>query len=118
MRQLSPGPGKHRQAQEVRAAAENEGATAVTPQIRKLLAQWAAHRIASAGNLPPELVRVSEEIGRLAPESARVIELEYCDPRPQKTKAAQLCMSRQMFSARLRWIHEQLAFSLWGNSVS
>jgi hypothetical protein len=90
----------------------------VTPPIRKLLAQWAAHRIASAGNLPADLQRVSEEIRRLAPESARVIELEYCDPRPQKTKAAQLRMSRQMFSARLRWIHEQLAFSIWGNSMS
>jgi hypothetical protein len=84
----------------------------VTPPIRRLLSQWAAHRIASAGNLPPDLQRVSEEIARLAPDSARVIELEYCDPRPQKTKAAQLRMSRQMFSARLRWIHEQLAFTM------
>jgi hypothetical protein len=41
-----------------------------------------------------------------------VIELEYCDPRPQKTKAALLRISRQMFSARLKWIHEQLAFQL------
>lgn len=90
----------------------------MTPPIRKLLAQWAAHRIASGGNLPPDLARVSEEIGRLAPESARLIELEYCDPRPQKAKAGTLHMSRQMFSARLRWIHDQLAFSLWGNSVS
>jgi hypothetical protein len=85
----------------------------VTPPIRKLLSQWAAHRIASAGNLPPELQRVSEEINRLAPESAQVIVLEYCDPRPQKTKAATLRMSRQMFSARLRFIHEQLSFAIF-----
>jgi hypothetical protein len=84
----------------------------LTSPIRSLLTQWAAHHIVSAERLPPELERVDVEIKRLAPESARVIELEYCDPRPQKTKAALLRISRQMFSARLKWIHEQLAFQL------
>jgi hypothetical protein len=90
----------------------------VTLPIRKLLFQWAAHRIASANSLPADVQRVIEEINRLDPESAQVIELEYCDPRPQKTKAATLRMSRQMFSAKLRWIHDHLAFLLWGNSMS
>jgi hypothetical protein len=90
----------------------------MTAPIRKLLFQWAAHRIAYAGNLPADLQRLSEEINRLDPESARMIELEYCDSRPQKTKAATLRMSRQMFSARLKWIHDHLSFLLFGNKMS
>lgn len=85
-------------------------------KIKQILATWACYR--GCTRMPAYLKGLNGEIRRLSPQSVRILELQYCDSRPQKTKAAQLRMSRQMFSARLRFIHEQLAFSLWGNSVS
>ena len=84
----------------------------MTSPIRNLLNQWALHRVEPVENLSADIKRVCDEISRLAPESTRILELQYCDPRPQKAKAAMLRMSRHMFSARLRWIHQQLEFSL------
>ena len=78
--------------------------------IKQLLATWACYR--GCARMPAYMKRVDGEIRRLSPQSVRILELQYCDSRPQKSKAAILGMSRQIFSARLRWIHEQLSFAL------
>jgi len=65
-------------------------------------------------NAPPDIVRLNDEIERLAPPFKRVLALEYLDRRPQKTKAALLGIPRQVFSMRVCWIHEQLAFAMFG----
>jgi hypothetical protein len=80
--------------------------------IKKLLAEWARYHTDHAEQAPGDIKRVAEEISRLNPKSVRVLELQYCDPRPQKVKAAILQMPRQIFSAHLRWIHEQLSFTI------
>lgn len=64
--------------------------------------------------MPEEVVKLDREIGKLAPGNRRLVALEYCDKRPQKCKAADLGMPRQVFSARLGWIQEQLSFAMWG----
>jgi hypothetical protein len=63
---------------------------------------------------PDEIVKLNTEIERLAPGFKRIIALEYLDRRPQKTKAAVLGIPRQVFSARLLWIHEQLNHVMYG----
>jgi hypothetical protein len=68
--------------------------------------------------MPEEIMRLNIEIERLAPPFKRVVSLEYFDRRPQKTKAAVLMIPRQVFSQRLLWIHEQLAFTMFGEEVS
>jgi hypothetical protein len=85
--------------------------------IKKLLAEWARYHIDHAEQVPGDIKRVAEEISRLNPKSVRVLELQYCDPRPQKVKGALLNMSREMFSAHLRWCHEQLSFALRLNAM-
>lgn len=64
--------------------------------------------------MPPEVKQLDEEIEKLAPNFKRILSLEYLDRRPQKTKAAVIGIPRQVFSARLLWIHEQLNFAMWG----
>lgn len=64
--------------------------------------------------MPTEVSSVNDQIERLAPGFRRVVALEYCDRRPAKTKAALLGIPREVFYARLRFIHEQLAFAMWG----
>ncbi len=61
-------------------------------------------------DLPPRIAKLSAQIECMAPSSQKIIEMEYLDRRPQKTKAAELGMPREVFSSRLRWIHEQLDF--------
>ena len=68
--------------------------------------------------MPAEIVRLGEEVERLAPKFKSVLSLEYLDARPQKTKAAVLGIPRQVFSQRLLWIHEQLSFAMFGEVVS
>lgn len=65
--------------------------------------------------MPAEIVKLNVEIERLAPGFKRILSLEYRDRRPQKTKAALLGIPREVFSARLRWIHEQLDYTMFGN---
>jgi hypothetical protein len=67
--------------------------------------------------MPEEIVRLNGEIDKLAPNCKRIIALEYLDRRPQKTKAAVLGIPRQVFSQRLLWCHEQLAYVMFGESV-
>jgi hypothetical protein len=81
-------------------------------KIKLLLAVWGSYRIDRAARMTEEVKRLDDEIHRLSPQSVRILELQYCDPRPQKSKAAMLKMSRQIFSAHLRWIHDQLSFAL------
>lgn len=68
----------------------------------------------SESHMPADLLILDGHIERLAPGHKRVIAVEYLDRRPQKAKAATLRISRQMFSARLRWIHEQLDHLMYG----
>jgi hypothetical protein len=68
--------------------------------------------------MPEEITRLNIEIERLAPPFKRIVSLEYFDRRPQKTKAEVLKIPRQVFSQRLLWIHEQLAFAMFGEGVS
>jgi hypothetical protein len=63
--------------------------------------------------MPAEIIKLNDEIERLAPAFKRIISLEYLDRRPQKTKAAVLGIPRQVFSQRLLWIHEQLNFIMF-----
>jgi hypothetical protein len=84
--------------------------------IKRLLTAWGLHRAGDIISIPDDVKRVDEEISRLSPQSVRILKLQYCDPRPQKAKAGTLHISRQMFSARLRWIHEQLAFTMERNN--
>jgi hypothetical protein len=64
--------------------------------------------------MPAEIVRLDVEIERLAPGFKRILALEYLDRRPQKTKAALLGIPREVFSVRLRFVHEQLNFVMFG----
>jgi hypothetical protein len=64
--------------------------------------------------MPAEIVKLENEIERLAPGFKRILALEYLDRRPQKTKAALMGIPRQVFSQRLLWIHEQLNFTMFG----
>jgi DNA-directed RNA polymerase specialized sigma24 family protein len=64
--------------------------------------------------MPDEIVRLNTEIERLAPGFKRILRLEYLDNRPQKTKAALLGIPREVFSVRLRFIHEQLDHAVLG----
>lgn len=63
--------------------------------------------------MPPDVARLNEEIERLPPNFKRIIGMEYCDRRPQKVKAAVMNIPRQVFSARLLWVHEQLTYAMW-----
>lgn len=64
--------------------------------------------------MPDDIKRLNDEIEKLAPGFKRVLALEYLDRRPQKTKAAVLGIPREVFSVRLRFIHEQLNFAMFG----
>lgn len=64
--------------------------------------------------MPAEIVRLNAEIEKLAPAFKRILSLEYLDRRPQKTKAALLGIPREVFSVRLRFIHEQLNHVMFG----
>lgn len=68
----------------------------------------------SAADMPPDLAALDRHIERLAPGHKRVLAVEYLDRRPQKAKAGTLKISRQSYAARLRWVHEQLDFLMWG----
>lgn len=108
-------------------------------RIKELLAEWAGWHIDRCGTgyprqsafatervqnsnrstetlreMPREVSLVNDEIERLAPGFRRLVALEYCDRRPAKTKATLLQIPREVFYARLRFIHEQLAFAMWG----
>lgn len=64
--------------------------------------------------IPQEVEDLNKEIEKLAPGFKKILRLEYLDNRPQKTKAAVIGIPREVFSARLRWIHEQLTFVMFG----
>lgn len=63
--------------------------------------------------MPDDLLKLDREIGKLAPGFRRIVSLEYLDRRPQKAKAADLGIPREVFSARLRFIHEQLNHTMF-----
>jgi len=105
----------------------------VNHRIREMLSEWAdwqsdrcglsfpsqvsfvQERVQNSGRgqfdhrvMPDDLAKLNCEIEKLAPGFRRIINLEYLDRRPQKAKAAELGIPREVFSARLRFIHEHL----------
>ena len=62
----------------------------------------------TCGEMPVDIRKLNGEIDKLAPGFKRIIALEYLDGRPQKAKAAEIGIPREVFSARLRFIHEHL----------
>lgn len=64
--------------------------------------------------MPLDLLALDALVERLAPSHKRIVAAEYLDRRPQKAKAETLGLSRQAFSAQLRWVHEQLDFQMYG----
>lgn len=70
--------------------------------------QTSGHSTQTCGEMPIDIRKLNSEIDKLAPGFKRIIALEYLDGRPQKAKAALLGVPREVFSARLRFIHEQL----------
>lgn len=68
----------------------------------------------SDSQMPADLLFLDSQIERLAPGHKRVIAVEYMDRRPQKAKAETLGLSRQIYSAQLRWVHEQLDYLMYG----
>lgn len=65
--------------------------------------------------IPADIVRLNDFIEKsLAPTFKRIVQMEYRDRRPQKTKAAVMDMSREVFSQRLRFAHEQLNHMMFG----
>ena len=83
-------------------------------KIKSELIEWAKYRGSLLHQRPTNVKLVSMAVNTLTPKAVRILEIEYCCEGPQKTKAATLNISRQAYSARLRWIHEQLSFTLWG----
>lgn len=70
----------------------------------------------SDAEMPLDLLTLDRYIERLAPGHKRLIAVEYLDRRPQKSKADTLKMTRQIYSAQLRWVHEQLDFLMYGGA--
>jgi hypothetical protein len=64
-------------------------------------------------HMPPDLHVLDGYIERLAPGHKRIIAVEYLDRRPQKAKAEMLGITRQIYSAQLRWTHEQLNYLMY-----
>ena len=83
-------------------------------RIKSELIEWAKYRGSLLHQRPTNVKLVSMAVNTLTPKAVRILEAEYCHEGPQKTKAETLNISRQAYSARLHWIHEQLSFTLWG----
>jgi len=66
--------------------------------------------------IPDDIKRLNDYIESLAPQFKQILSLEYFDKRPTKTKAATIDIPRQVFSQRMRWIYEQLMWSMWGEA--
>lgn len=72
----------------------------------------------SMRQIPDIIARLNDEINGLHPDFRKIVRYEYMDRRPQKTKASVLNIPRQVFSQRLLWIHQQLEFAMFGETVS
>jgi hypothetical protein len=66
--------------------------------------------------VPEDVKRLNDYIESLAPQFKRIRSLEYFDKRPTKTKAELIKIPRQVFALRVRWIYEQLTWSMWGEA--
>jgi len=64
---------------------------------------------------PEEIKRLISYLHSFAPAFVAVITLEYKDKRPQKTKAQLLKLTRERYSQRLAFMHENLAHCMYGN---
>ena len=62
----------------------------------------------------PDIIKLDEEVAKLAPMFQQVLRLEYFDKRPTKTKAAVLGIPRQVFAQRISFMHQQLSFAIYG----
>jgi hypothetical protein len=65
--------------------------------------------------LPEEMKRLITILHSFAPLFIAVIFYEYKDKRPQKTKAAVLGLTRERYSQRLAFMHENLAYRMYGD---
>ena len=65
-------------------------------------------------NVPDRVIALDRAIEGLAPSFKRLLNLEYMDKRPVKTKAHLLSIPRQVYYQRIGWIYEQLSFTMWG----
>ena len=65
--------------------------------------------------LPEEVQRLMMHLHSFAPAFVAVVTLEYKDKRPQKTKAQLLNLTRERYSQRLAFMHENLAHCMYGN---
>jgi len=63
---------------------------------------------------PDEVKRLITYLHGFAPGFIAVITLEYKDKRPQKTKAQLLKLTRERYSQRLAFMHENLAYLMYG----
>lgn len=63
---------------------------------------------------PADIIQLDSEVEKLAPMFKRILALEYLDKRPQKTKAAVVGISREVFSQRVRYMHIQLSYTMYG----
>ena len=67
--------------------------------------------------MPPHVTKLDQAINQMPKKFVAIICMQYKDKRPQKVKAAVLQMSREVFSQRVLWIHEQLDFSMYGDEL-
>lgn len=67
-------------------------------------------------NIPDRVIQLDKEIEHLPPMYKRMINLEYMDRRPQKTKAGVLGMPRETFSRTLVCIYTVLDYAVFGVS--
>lgn len=63
---------------------------------------------------PDDIKNIDAEINKLPPTFRRILVLEYSKPGNQSTKAAKLGIPQQVFSQRVKYIQEQLNFSMFG----
>ncbi|MFZ6801942.1 hypothetical protein [Undibacterium sp. Di24W] len=68
--------------------------------------------------LPEEVQRLVGHLHSFAPGFVAVITLEYKDKRPQKTKAQLLKLTRERYSQRLAFMHENLAHCMYGGEYA
>lgn len=68
-----------------------------------------------AREVPKHIKALDDLIGGISTIYRQVLVLEYNDRRPQKTKAEVLGITREVYSERLKHMHIQLDYALFGN---
>lgn len=76
----------------------------------------ASNDVYVAPELPAKVVQLVTLLHSFAPEFVKIVFFEYKDSRPQKTKAQLLNLTRERYSQRLSFMHENLAYLMYGES--